>query len=251
MNEDQRKIYRSLIVPGIFVIILWLVKIFEVTANIDLSVYGLYPLKLKGLIGVLTCPLLHADFSHLSANSIPVFFLGGLLFYFYREIAFRVFFLTWLLTGFWVWCFARGEGIHIGASGIVYGLASFLFFSGIIRRETKLMALTLLIAFLYGGLVWGVFPQFFPQQRISWESHLMGLLAGLILAIYYRKIGTQRKIYDWEDDNDDDGAGTYGEFIEEEEVTETSDKKPGIPDEFSDVPDDQPAIPPFRYNYKK
>ena len=163
MNEEQRKMYRSLILPGIFVIVLWLVKIFELTTNTDLSVYGLYPLKLKGLLGVLTCPFLHADLSHLSANSIPLFFLGGMLFYFYREIALKVFFLTWLLTGFWVWCFARGEGIHIGASGIVYGLASFLFFSGIIRRETKLMALTLLIAFLYGGLVWGVFLHFFQN----------------------------------------------------------------------------------------
>ena len=247
MNEDQRKMYRSLVLPGIFVIILWLVKIFEVTAHTDLSVYGLYPLKLRGLIGVLTCPFLHADFSHLSANSIPLFFLGGMLFYFYREIAFRVFFLTWLLTGFWVWCFARGEGIHIGASGIVYGLASFLFFSGIIRRETKLMALTLLIAFLYGGLVWGVFPQFFPQQRISWESHLMGLLAGLILAIYYRKIGTQRKIYDWgnEDDNEE------GDFYDVEEDENPVKPEPPQPDDYSDVPDDQPAIPPFRYTYKK
>ena len=250
MNEDQRKIYHSLILPGIFIILLWLVKIFEITAHTDLSIYGLYPLKLKGLLGILTCPLLHADFSHLSANSIPLFFLGGLLLYFYREIAFRVFFLTWLLTGFWVWCFARGEGIHIGASGIVYGLASFLFFSGIIRRETKLMALTLLIAFLYGGLVWGVFPQFFPQQKISWESHLMGLLAGLILAIYYRKIGTQRKIYDWEEEDDDEND-TFEEGFEAEGDKDPGTPKPTSPDDYGNIPDDQPAIPPFRYTYKK
>ncbi len=235
MNEDQRKMYRSLILPGIFVTVLWLVKIFELTAHTDLSIYGLYPLKLKGLPGVLTCPFLHADFSHLSANSIPLFFLGGMLFYFYREIAFKVFFLTWILTGFWVWCFARGEGIHIGASGIVYGLASFLFFSGIIRRETKLMALTLLIAFLYGGLVWGVFPQFFPQQRISWESHLMGLLAGLILAIYYRKIGTQRKIYDWGTEDDEDESEIYKEDEKENENNTV----------------DQTTNQQFRYIYKE
>ena len=235
MNEDQRKMYRSLILPGIFVTVLWLVKIFELTAHTDLSIYGLYPLKLKGLPGVLTCPFLHADFSHLSANSIPLFFLGGMLFYFYREIAFKVFFLTWILTGFWVWCFARGEGIHIGASGIVYGLASFLFFSGIIRRETKLMALTMLIAFLYGGLVWGVFPQFFPQQRISWESHLMGLLAGLILAIYYRKIGTQRKIYDWGTEDDEDESEIYKEDEKENENNTV----------------DQTTNQQFRYIYKE
>ena len=109
------------------------------------------------------------------------------------------------------------------------------------------MALTLLIAFLYGGLVWGIFPQFFPQQHISWESHVMGLLAGLILAIYYRKMGTQRKIYEWEDE-EDDGDDYYMEGAEEENPEKP---KPEIPDELKDVPDDQPALPPFRYTYKQ
>jgi membrane associated rhomboid family serine protease len=244
MVEEQKKIIHSLILPGCFVILLWLIKIIEITTQTDLSVYGLQPLKLKGLIGVFSAPLLHSGFSHLFANTIPLFFLGGMLLYFYREIAFPVFFLIWILTGFWVWCFARGDSIHIGASGLVYGLASFLFFSGIIRRETKLMALTLLIAFLYGGLVWGVFPQFFPQQKISWESHLMGLLSGLILAIYYRKIGTQRKVYEWEDDDEDDG-GYYEEDIEntEEDIPDHGNDRTENPNENS--------IPPFRYIHKK
>jgi membrane associated rhomboid family serine protease len=204
MQEEQRRIIRSLVIPGIFVLVMWLVKIFEIIFNTDLSGYGLAPLQWKGLIGILTAPFLHANFSHLSANTFPFFFLLGMLFFFYKQIAWRTLILIWIFTGLWIWVFARQDSVHIGASGVVYGLASFLFFSGILRRDTKLMAITLLIAFLYGGLVWGVFPQLFPHQPISWESHLMGLLAGMILAFYYRKSGPQRKTYEWEDENDED-----------------------------------------------
>ena len=204
MQEEARKIIRSLVIPGLFVIVMWLVKICEVVFNTDLAVYGLAPLQWKGLAGIITAPFLHADFSHLSANSLPFLFLLAMLFYFYRQIAWRTFISIWLLTGLWIWVFAREDSVHIGASGIVYGLAAFLFFSGILRRDTKLMAITLLIAFLYGGLVWGIFPQLFPHQPISWESHLMGLLSGTILAFYYRKSGPQRKVYEWENEDNDD-----------------------------------------------
>jgi membrane associated rhomboid family serine protease len=204
MNEEKRKILQSLIFPAILVVTIWIVKIVEVTFDIDLSVYGLIPLNARGLIGIITSPFLHEGFAHLFGNSVPLFLLGALLFYFYRELAWRILLLIYLITGVWVWVFARGNGIHIGASGVVYGLAAFLFLSGILRREGKLMSITLLIAFLYGGMVWGVFPQFFPREHISWESHLMGLLAGTILAVYYRKTGPQRIKYDWEDDEDDD-----------------------------------------------
>jgi membrane associated rhomboid family serine protease len=204
MQEEQKRMIRSLIIPGVFVLGMWFVKIFEVVFHVDLEVYGLAPLKWSGLPGILFAPLLHANFSHLSANTLPFFFLGGMLFYFYRPIAWKTFWGIWLITGLWVWVFARGDSVHVGASGVVYGLASFLFLSGIIRRDSKLMAITLLIAFLYGGLVWGIFPQLFPHQPISWESHLMGLLAGAVLAIYYRKSGPQKEEYVWEEDEDDD-----------------------------------------------
>ena len=185
-----------------FVLLLWLVKAADVIWDMDMNEYGLYPLKVKGLLGIITSPLLHAGFSHLFANTIPLLVLGSLLFYFYRPLAWQVFFLIWLMTGVWVWVFARGSGVHIGASGIIYGLASFLFLSGIIRREQRLMIITLLVTFLYGSLLWGLFPQFFPKEHISWESHLMGLLSGVLLAIYYRKSGPQKKVYHWDDEDD-------------------------------------------------
>lgn len=216
MNEDQRKIAGSFIFPAFLVLIIWLVKIFEIVFHYDLAQFGLWPLKLKGILGIFTAPLLHADFSHLSANTLPLLFLGALLFYFYRELAWRVFFLIWLLTGLWVWFLARGDAVHIGASGLVYGLAAFLFFSGIIRRDSRLMAITMLIAFLYGGLIWGIFPQLFPHQPISWESHLMGLVSGTILAVYYRKSGPQRPAYQWEEEDDDEPENVNDENGSEE-----------------------------------
>jgi membrane associated rhomboid family serine protease len=219
MNEDQRKIFQSLIYPTIFVIVIWLVKLIEVIFNVNLIQYGLQPLHVKGLLGIITCPLLHENFSHLFANSIPLFVLSGLLFYFYREIAWRTLLLGWFLTGLWVWFIGSSDSTHIGASGVVYALAAFLFFSGIIRRDSKLMAITLLTAFLYGGMVWGVFPQLFPRERISWESHMMGIIAGIVLAIYFRKAGPQRKDYIWEEEDEEINPWDYQGYEEEPEET--------------------------------
>ena len=205
-DQEKIRLYKSIFYPALFVVILWLIKGADMIFDLGLNNYGLYPLEAKGLIGIVTCPLLHANLAHLFANSIPLLILGSFLFYFYRDLAWKTMGLLYLVTGIWVWVFARGGAAHIGASGVIYGLASFIFFSGIIRKETGLMVITLLVAFLYGGLIWGVFPQLFPNQPISWESHLMGLLAGLVLAIYFRNQGPQRKSWDWGDeDEEDDG----------------------------------------------
>ncbi len=206
-DEEKLKIFRSIRSPVILVLIIWAVKLADIVLDLDLNRFGLYPLQVKGLPGILTCPFLHADFAHLFANTIPLLVLGSFLFYFYRPIAWMILLSIYLVTGIWVWVFARGGAAHIGASGIIYGLASFLFFSGMIRRESGLLVITMLVAFLYGGLVWGVFPQLFPDQPISWESHMMGLLAGLILAVYYRKDGPQRKKWEWEDEEEEEDEG--------------------------------------------
>jgi len=204
MTPEKARLIKSAIVPTMLIAVFWVIRIFENISGIDLSMFGILPLQPEGLYGIICSPLLHADFPHVLANSIPFFVLGSALFFFYHEIALRVLALSWLLTGIWVWCFARGGAYHIGASGVVYALASFHFFSGLIRREPRLMAFTLLVVFLYGSMVWGVFPDFFPTKNISWESHLMGLLAGLILAFYYRSSGPQRPRYDWADDDIDE-----------------------------------------------
>jgi membrane associated rhomboid family serine protease len=193
---------------------MWIIKLIEVNWNVSFTKLGVLPLKAEGLIGIITSPFIHENFQHLISNSIPFFLLTLTLFYFYRGIAGRVFLLIWLIEGVCVWLSGR-DAYHIGASGIVYGLASFLFFSGVIRRDSRLAAITLVIAFLYGSMVWGVFPDFFPGKNISYESHLWGLIAGLVFAIYYRKLGPQRSRYSWELEEEeaakDDDTGEKGD----------------------------------------
>lgn len=197
MEAEKHKILNSLIPPLLFILLLWLIKLGEYLTHTELTVLGIYPQHVRGLPGIITSPLIHKDFEHLFANSIPLFVLGASLFYFYREIALKVIVLILLITGMSVWIGAR-EAYHIGASGVVYGLAAFLFASGILRREPKLLAITMLVTFLYGSLVWGIFPDFFPEKNISYEGHFWGLISGLLLAFYFRKEGPQRKVYDWE-----------------------------------------------------
>jgi len=201
MNQEKKNILQSLFPPLLFVILLWVIKAGEIVTHTELGFLGIYPLKSTGLIGIITSPLIHSDFKHLFANSIPLLVLGGCLFYFYKEIAVKIFILIYLITGLCVWFGAR-EAYHVGASGVVYGLASFLFLSGIIRRDGRLLAITMLVTFLYGSLVWGVFPDFYPEKNISFESHFWGLIVGLILALYFRKLGPQRKKYDWEEEEE-------------------------------------------------
>ena len=205
----RKKLLLSMIIPGIFVFLMWLVKIIEVLFNIDLYQYGIYPLTLKGLQGIIFSPFIHASFNHLFSNTLPLFFLSVALFYFYSEVALKVFIWTYFITGFLVWIAGR-EAYHIGASGLVYGLASFLFFSGIIRKYFRLIALSLLIVFLYGSMVWGLFPGVYKD--VSWESHMLGFFSGVILALVYRKQGPQEPVYEWLEEEEKEGeSGRMGE----------------------------------------
>jgi membrane associated rhomboid family serine protease len=197
----RKKMLLSMMIPGIFVFVMWMAKIIEVLFNIDLSNLGIYPLSLKGLPGIIFSPLIHADFGHLFNNSLPLFFLGTALFYFYSEIAIKVSLWTYFLTGISVWLAGR-DAWHIGASGLIYGIASFLFFSGIIRKYYRLVALSLLIVFLYGSMVWGIIPNIY--RNVSWESHMLGFISGIILAVVYRKEGPQEPVYDWMEEEEEE-----------------------------------------------
>lgn len=182
-----------------FPLILWVIHLLSLTLQIDLTRMGVLPRNFVGLLGIITSPLIHADFSHLISNTIPLIILGWIIFSFYPKLSFMLFIFIYLLTGLLVWIFAR-QVYHIGASGIVYGFVSFLFFSGIFRRDNKSIALALIITFLYGGLVWGMIPGW---EGISWESHLFGAITGLTAAYLFRNIDPPAKKYDWEDDPDD------------------------------------------------
>ena len=209
MDEEKQRITRSIFYPSLFVLLIWAVKLLEIGLGVDLARFGMYPRTSAGLLGIITCPLLHSSFDHLFSNSIPLLVLGMITFYYYRAIAFQVFFWVYLISGIWLWAAGR-ETYHIGASGLVYGFASFIFFSGIFRREKASMVLSLLVVFLYGSMVWGIFP---IQPQISWESHLLGGLAGLIVAFYFRKEGPQPKKIEWNEEEDDNGEWRTGSEI--------------------------------------
>jgi len=191
---DKQNLYSSLFFPFLFLLVIWVVKIWEMVMDVSFVQYGVFPRKLEGLVGVLFYPLIHGDFNHLLSNSTAVLLLGIGIFYFYRPVAYRIYFWTYLMSGIWIWVSAR-ENFHIGSSGLIYGFAAFIFISGIIRKNTNLLALSMLVTFLYGGMVWGIFP---IRPAMSYEGHLWGAIAGIILAVYFRKEGPQRKVYSWE-----------------------------------------------------
>lgn len=215
MRNISSKLFFSILYPSLFVILLWGIKFFEVAENVNLSWYGLYPRTIHGLLGIVTAPLLHADFPHLISNTIPLLILGSVICFFYRSIAFQVFFWVYLMTGVWVWAAGR-DSYHIGASGIIYGFVTFLFFSGIFRKDTRLLALSLFVTFLYGSTIWGMLPL---QNGISWESHMLGALAGLITAYNFRKEGPPPRKYDLGDDEENEKIDVTGD----EQFGETND----------------------------
>ena len=186
-----------LAIPLYFVLFLWLVFWFEVKFGVNLNKYGIYPRDLKGLRGIIFSPFIHGDIKHLYHNSIPLFVLFFSLYYFYRKIALKIFIYGTLITGILTWSIAR-ESFHIGASGIVYLLFSFIFFSGIIRKNYRLIAVSLMVIFLYGSMVWYLLP---VKEGVSWEGHLSGFIVGLAFAFYYRKQGLQIFKYEWEKEN--------------------------------------------------
>jgi membrane associated rhomboid family serine protease len=202
LSRGKPKFRMTLFISMSFIILIWLVRIFEEYTHIDLSVYGVYPRETYGLYGIIFAPLIHGDFSHLISNSITLFVLMLFLFYAYTNSSFRVFLISYFATNAMVWFFGR-PSYHIGASGLVYGILAFLFFVGLFRRDPRSIGLSLLVTFLYGGLVWGIFPS---DPKISFESHFAGAIIGIICAVLFRKTDPLPEKYDWEteDDNEND-----------------------------------------------
>ena len=180
--------------PLHFAILMFSIHLLKYSEGLSLHVLGIQPLKWEGLLGILTSPFVHGSFEHLYSNLLPLLALGTALHYAYPSVANRVWFFGWIFTGFWVWLAAR-PSVHIGASGIVYMLFAFLFVGGLLSRRRVLMGICLLTAFLYGGMVWGIFP---IEEGVSWEAHMFGLMAGASLAVYYREVDFGRKKAPWE-----------------------------------------------------
>ena len=197
-SSDKKKILSTLFIPFIFLFLMWLVKIIEVNFQINFVRYGVFPKTIEGLKGILFSPFIHKDFSHLINNSYPIIILGGMLFAIYRKIAVQLFIWLYFISGFLLWIIGR-PSFHIGASGIIYSLASFLLISGIIRKNPRLTAVSMLVIFLYGSMIWGLIP---TKGSISWEGHLAGFIAGILVAIFYRNEGPKPKKYQWEIDEE-------------------------------------------------
>lgn len=202
MTNERKKFLFAVIIPLIFVALLWLIKIIEIIFNISFANLGILPRHISGLIGIITYLLIHENFNHLISNSIPILFLGSGILYFYPAASFKIISVIYFLPGILVWLFAR-TAYHIGASGLIYGFVTFLFFSGLTRRDNRSISLALIVTFLYGSLVWGVLP---IDGKISWEAHLFGAFSGILCAFIFKKSDPYKK-YDWEDEPDEGKPG--------------------------------------------
>ncbi|MBL4746917.1 MAG: rhomboid family intramembrane serine protease [Flavobacteriaceae bacterium] len=160
------------------VILIWVIFLIDNLLGLNLTNFGIVPRTTSGLLGVFTAPLLHAGFFHIISNSIPVFILSATLFFFYKKEAPGVIIKSILLGGGLVWLFARSAN-HIGISGLIYSLAAFLIVAGFIKKDIKSIIVSAGILFIYGGLIWGVFP---GRISVSWEGHLFGAIAGGLIA---------------------------------------------------------------------
>jgi membrane associated rhomboid family serine protease len=185
-----------------FVALLWFIQLMNWGLAPGLENFGIRPRQLAGLAGILAAPLLHGDFDHLLANSPPVLVLGTTMLYLYPNSSLRVLPAVYLGPGIAVWSFARG-GVHVGASGLVYGLVAYILVAGLIRHDRRAIAASLLVCFMYGTLAWGVLP---IKPGVSWETHLAAALIGVAMAIALRRLDIPpRRRYTWEDESDDDG----------------------------------------------
>ncbi len=217
---DKKRMKLALIPSLLFVVLVWLAFIVDQTDLFGngMSKLGIYPGALKGLIGVFFSPFIHSSLSHLWSNTLPLLILIWLLFYFYRNIAFPAFIYLWLSSGVLTWILGRSS-YHIGASGLVFALLFFLFFSGILRRYVPLISVSLVVAFIYGSTIWSIFPiAQLVDVSISWEGHLSGAISGLIIALIFRKQGPQRPPVVWPDEIDDEGEGENGVFELDDKV---------------------------------
>jgi len=178
---NRNDIITNAIIPIRLVFFMWAIFFLEFEYQVPFSRYGILPRKEVGLIGVFMAPMLHGSVQHIISNTLPILFLGAVLFNFYKSIAKKVFYWCYLFTGVLVWLFAR-PSYHIGASGLVYGLAFFLMFYGLFKKDFKSIVISIVTVIIYSGLFYGFFP---ALSNVSWESHLLGAIVGVGSAFYF------------------------------------------------------------------
>lgn len=197
-SASNRALFRMAVMLSLgFVVLIWLVHLMNWGLDLDPEPFGIRPRQWSGLFGILFAPLAHSSFEHLIANTLPLLVLGTAMVFLYPNASPKVIPLVYLGTGVAVWSFGR-DSVHLGASGLVYGLVSYVFVAGLLRRDRRAIAASLIVAFMYGSLIAGVIP---GELRISWETHLAAALIGTVLAIVLRRLDVPpRKRYAWEDE---------------------------------------------------
>jgi len=230
----------TILYPLLLVMSLWVVYLFNINYHLDLEAYGLRPHLKEGLIGIITMPFLHENMEHLFSNTIPLLVAGSFLVYYFKNWTWLIYAVVWIVGGTFLW-FVGEEGTnHIGASGLVYGLVFFLLISGFIRGNRHLAAVALLMVFLYGSLMWGLFPEYVRmiKENISWEGHLGGAIAGGLMAIILIKKGPQNPVEAIEEDEEDTDEDKY--WLEDHEKMQ--------PEIEPEQPESDPE-PMIRYRY--
>ncbi|MCX7769228.1 MAG: rhomboid family intramembrane serine protease [Flavobacteriales bacterium] len=202
VKDDSPGPWKSLLVGFLASCSLLVVFVIDRWGQLKLWRFALVPRDVSGLIGVITAPFIHGSWGHLMSNFSAVFALVSLSYFYFKSFFPSLIFFIWVASGLWTWGFARPH-YHLGASGIVYGLAAFCFASGIVSRNFRLRALALLVAFLYGGLVWGIWPLPF-NESISWEMHLSGLLSGVLAVFLFRDDLPRPEKPSWEEEPEED-----------------------------------------------
>jgi len=208
----KKRVWLALIPAILFVSIIWLVFLIGQTLldRVDIMRLGITPGEITGLRGVIFSPLLHSSVSHLWSNTLSLLILIWFLFYFYSKIALNVFAALWIISGVVTWLIGR-NALHVGASGLVFAMLFFLFFSGIFRKYIPLVAVSLIVAFIYGGSVWSILPiTELIDASISWEGHLSGAISGLLMAVVYRREGPQKPEVVWEEEVEEEDEELMG-----------------------------------------
>lgn len=170
--------------------VLWLIQIINASSNYSLNQFGIYPRNIHGLIGVIASPFLHGSYTHLLFNSIPLLILTALVPLSEDTVYGTTFFLgvsilIILMSGFFTWLFGR-RAMHVGASSVIMGYWGFLLFNAFERPSALSIILGLLCLYYLGGLFLSLFP---TEERVSWEGHIFGLIAGLITAFWISNPG--------------------------------------------------------------